>query len=129
MWIGDVGRVKPGGLGGQAAPAPDLVQREFVAEAPNRLWVADTTYLRTWEGWLFLAVVIDAFSRKVVGYAMSDRFDAELVIDAFADGQPAAQTCAWPTSAPLRSWLPMHLICLRAVFAPIRGLGLHGQHC
>lgn len=65
------------------APAPDLVKREFTASTPNRLWVADATYLRTWEGWTYLAVVIDAYSRKVVGWSMSDRFTSELVIDAF----------------------------------------------
>jgi transposase InsO family protein len=52
------------------------------ATAPDRLWVADATYLRTWEGWLYLAVVLDAFSRKVVGWSMSDAFTSELVIDA-----------------------------------------------
>lgn len=67
----------------QAAPAPDLVRREFTAPAPDRLWVADATYLRTWEGWLYLAVVVDAFSRQVVGWSMSDAFTSELVIDAF----------------------------------------------
>lgn len=65
----------------KAVPAPDRVKRDFSAGAPNQLWVADGTYLRTWEGWLFLAVVIDAFSRKVVGYAMADTFTSELVID------------------------------------------------
>lgn len=48
-------------------PAPDLVNRRFVADAPNVLWVADMTYIPTWAGFLYLAVVLDAFSRKVVG--------------------------------------------------------------
>jgi transposase InsO family protein len=67
----------------QTPPAPDLVNRQFTADAPDQLWVADATYLRTWEGWLYLAVVVDAFSRKVVGWSISDRFTSELVIDAF----------------------------------------------
>jgi len=50
--------------------APHLVKRDFTATAPNQLWVADITYVQTWEGWLFLAVVIDAFSRRCVGWSM-----------------------------------------------------------
>ena len=50
-----------------ARPAPDLVQRNFTASAPDRLWVADITFVATWTGWLYLAVVVDAWSRKVVG--------------------------------------------------------------
>jgi putative transposase len=65
-----------------AAPAPDLVQRAFAADAPDRLWVADITYLPTWQGFLYLAVVLDAFSRRVVGWAMGDHLRAELVVDA-----------------------------------------------
>jgi putative transposase len=68
---------KPG-----ARPAPDLVQRDFTAEAPNRLWVADITYIATWTGWLYLAVVVDAWSRKVVGWAMSTHLQTALVMDA-----------------------------------------------
>jgi putative transposase len=66
----------------RARPAPDLVNREFRAEVPNQLWVADMTYVPTWSGFLFLAVVLDAFSRKVVGWAMSDSMTAELVLAA-----------------------------------------------
>lgn len=65
------------------APAPDLVDRNFVVDAPDQLWVADISYLRTWEGFLYLAVVLDAFSRKVVGWAMADHLRTELVLDAF----------------------------------------------
>jgi putative transposase len=62
--------------------AADLVERNFTPSAPNRLWVADITYVRTWEGWLYVAVVIDCFSRRVVGWSMADHLRAELVIDA-----------------------------------------------
>jgi putative transposase len=62
--------------------APDLVNRSFVADAPNRLWVADITYVPTWAGFLYLAVVLDAFSRKVVGWAMADNLRTELVLSA-----------------------------------------------
>jgi putative transposase len=64
------------------APAPDLVSRAFVADRADRLWVADITYVRTWAGWLYLAVVLDAFSRKIVGWSMADHLRTELVIDA-----------------------------------------------
>lgn len=65
-----------------ARPAPDLVDRNFSADAPNRLWVADITYVPTWSGFLFLAVVLDVFSRRVVGWAMATHLRTELVLDA-----------------------------------------------
>ena len=60
----------------------DLVRRTFTATEPNRLWVADITYLPTWQGFLYLAVVLDVFSRRVVGWAMADHLRTELVLDA-----------------------------------------------
>ena len=65
-----------------ARPAPDLVNRNFTAAAPNRLWVADITYIPTWAGFLYLAVVLDAFSRKIVGWAMEPYLRVELVLKA-----------------------------------------------
>jgi putative transposase len=62
--------------------ADDLVERQFRPASPDVLWVADITYLRTWEGWLYLAAVQDAYSRRIVGWAMSDHMRAELVVDA-----------------------------------------------
>src|SRR3954453_13178755 len=62
--------------------ADDLVERRFRPTAPNVLWIADVTYLRTWEGWLYLAAVQDAFSRRIVGWSMADHMRAELVVDA-----------------------------------------------
>lgn len=62
--------------------APNLVKRDFTAAAPNRLWVTDITYLWTDEGWLYLAAIVDVFSRKVVGWAMKDRLTLPLVLDA-----------------------------------------------
>ncbi len=64
------------------ATAPDRVRRDFNPTDPNRLWVADLTEIRTWEGKLYLAVVVDCFSRRVVGWAMADHMRAELVVDA-----------------------------------------------
>jgi len=60
----------------------DLVDRAFLASAPDRLWVADITYLRTWEGWLYLVAVQDVFSRRIVGWSMADHMRTELVTDA-----------------------------------------------
>jgi putative transposase len=65
-----------------ARPAPDLVQRDFAVTAPDRLWVADITYVPTWAGFLYLAVVLDAFSRRVVGWSMATHLKTELVLDA-----------------------------------------------
>lgn len=62
--------------------APDLVDRDFLAAGPNELWCADITYVRTWEGWLYLAAVMDVYSRKIVGWAMDNHMRAELVVDA-----------------------------------------------
>lgn len=61
-------------------PAPDLVERRFTAEGPNQLWVADITYIPTWAGFLYLAIVLDVFSRKVVGWAMEAHLRTELVL-------------------------------------------------
>ena len=61
-----------------ARPAPDLVQRLFTADGPDRLWVADITYIATWAGFLFLAVVLDAWSRRIVGWAMAAHLRTEL---------------------------------------------------
>ena len=63
-------------------PAPDLVKRLFVAKDINELWVADMTYIPTWEGFLYLAVVTDACSRKVVGWAFGVQMTADLVLSA-----------------------------------------------
>ncbi len=62
--------------------APNLLEQNFTASAPNQKWVGDITYLATGEGWLYLAVLIDLYSRKVVGWAMSERMTADLVCDA-----------------------------------------------
>ena len=66
----------------EARPAPDLVNRNFTAETPDRLWVADIAYVATWAGFLYLAVALDAFSRRVVGWSMATHLRAELVLGA-----------------------------------------------
>jgi putative transposase len=62
--------------------APDLVERDFDPTTVNRLWSADITYIRTWQGWLYLASVMDLYSRRIVGWSLADHLRAELVVDA-----------------------------------------------
>jgi len=66
----------------EARPAPDLVDRDFTADGPDQLWVADITYVPTWAGFLYLAVVLDVWSRRVVGWAMATHLRTQLVLDA-----------------------------------------------
>ena len=66
----------------QARPAPDLVNRRFTADGPDRLWLADITYVPTDQGFLYLAIVLDAFSRRIVGWSMASNLRTELVLDA-----------------------------------------------
>jgi putative transposase len=67
---------------GSAMPAADLVRRNFAAVAPDRLWVADITYIKTEEGFLYLSFVLDAYSRRLVGWAMATHLRTELVVEA-----------------------------------------------
>ena len=74
---------KPGLRGGKpAVVAPNHLQRQFKVDEPNQSWVTDITYIRTHEGWLYLAVVVDLFSHQVVGWSMGSRIDTSLVLDA-----------------------------------------------
>jgi len=66
----------------RARQAPDLVDRDFTADQPNKLWVADITYIPTWAGFLYLAVVLDAFSRRIVGWSMATTLHMQVVLDA-----------------------------------------------
>jgi len=65
-----------------AAPAPDLLHRDFVADRPNRVWLADITYIPTREGFLYLAFILDTHSRRIIGWAMDSHMRTELVVDA-----------------------------------------------
>ena len=62
--------------------APNRLQREFTVDTPDQAWVTDITYIRTWQGWLYLAVVLDLYSRKVVGWSMKPSLAKDLVVDA-----------------------------------------------
>jgi putative transposase len=68
----------------KAGPAPDLVNRDFTAAKPDQTWVADVTYVPTHQGWLFLAAVMDLYSRKIVGWSMREDLEAPLVVDAIS---------------------------------------------
>jgi putative transposase len=89
-----------------ARQAPDLVDRRFTADAPNVLWVADIAYIPTWAGFLYLAVVLDVFNRRIVGWSMSTTLHTTVVLDALsmALDQPILQRCEHPfaTAARLR---------------------------
>ena len=85
------------------APKPiDLVERKFQAAKPDQLWVADITYIPTWSGFLYLAMVLDVYSRRFVGWAMDTNLKTPLILDALA-GQLRASPCA------VRSKKPEHL--------------------
>lgn len=62
--------------------SPNLLKRQFDVVEPNTVWVTDITYIRTYEGWLYLAVVLDLFSRQVVGWSMKPQMTSDLAIDA-----------------------------------------------
>jgi transposase InsO family protein len=65
-----------------AARPPDLVRRQFVAECPNQLWLADITYASTWEGWLYVSFILDCYSRMIVGWQIASHMRTDLVLDA-----------------------------------------------
>jgi putative transposase len=75
------------------APAPDLLERTFKADGPDRLWLADITYVLTWVGCLYLAVVLDCFTRRVVGWAMREDLRTELLLEAWT----------WPCGIAVRT--------------------------
>lgn len=69
-------------IGRPSVLAPNTLQRAFTVAQPNRVWVTDITYVRTWQGWLYLAVVMDLYARKIVGWSMKPTLARELVLDA-----------------------------------------------
>ena len=103
--------------------APNLLARNFTAQAPNQMWLADLTYISTSEGWLYLAAILDTYTRKIVGWSMRDTLHTEIAMDALTMAlerqRPAAgllhhsdrgiQYAAEPivrTWPPLTSFLP-----------------------
>ncbi len=90
------GKVKRTTVADESAPRPaDLVERDFQAPAPDRLWVADLTYVPSWSGFVYVAFVIDVYSRSLVGWRASRSLRTELVLDAL-------EQALWARSGPLR---------------------------
>jgi putative transposase len=85
---------------GQAGPIPDLVNRDFTADEPGRKMVGDITYIDTWEGWVYLATVIDCATRKIVGWAMDDNYKTPLISRAI---EMAARNLDLPEGAVFHS--------------------------
>ncbi len=84
---------RPGSYGGTPSVIVDnTLDRQFDVEAPDRVWVTDITYIRTHEGFAYLAVVIDLYSRRVVGWTMQSRQTTDVVLQAFADGRVVQET-------------------------------------
>jgi putative transposase len=75
-------RTRRWSVGKPAVLIPNILQRQFTVTRPNKAWVTDITYIRTWQGWLYLAAVMDLFSRKIVGWAAGPSIHRELVLDA-----------------------------------------------
>jgi len=75
-------RMRRWSVGKPAILIPNILQRQFTVTRPNKAWVTDITYIRTWQGWLYLAVVMDLFSRKIIGWSAGPTIRRELVLDA-----------------------------------------------
>ena len=75
-------RIRRWAVGKPSVLIPNILQRQFTMTQPNKAWVTDITYIRTWQGWLYLAVVLDLFSRKIVGWSARSTIHRELVLDA-----------------------------------------------
>ncbi|AZI58824.1 IS3 family transposase [Nakamurella antarctica] len=96
-------------IAGDSSTTADLVNRDFTAEAPAQKLVSDITYIQTWEGWMYLAVVSDCFTKQVVGYAMADHMRTELVLQAIDDGAQTEGFHSWNNHISQRPRLPIHL--------------------
>lgn len=112
-----------------AERAKDLVDRQFSADEPNRLWVADITYIPTWAGFLYLAIVLDVCSRRIVGWAMETYLRTELVLQCAEHGIGPAP--ARGSNPPFRPGLPVHQLHIRQA-VPRNGrhaVSGHGWRC
>jgi transposase InsO family protein len=81
---------------------PDLVDRDFTASRPDQLWVADMTYVRTWSGWVYVAFVLDVFSRMMVGWQVANHMRTELPLDALGRDIPRGPEPAVPAQGRQR---------------------------
>jgi putative transposase len=106
----------------QAQKPVDLVERKFFATAPDRLWVADITYIPTWSGFLYLAMVLDVYSRKIVGWAMDTHLKTELILEALEMAIVQRQ----PSGVIHHSDRPAHQLCVRQALPGSRRHALDG---
>ena len=81
-----------------SALIPNSLQRNFTVSKPNAAWVTDITYIRTWQGWLYLAVVMDLFSRKIIGWSTKPTMTRELALDAVLDGRASSSSQTYSNS-------------------------------
>ncbi|EWM64137.1 LOW QUALITY PROTEIN: transposase, partial [Micromonospora sp. M42] len=107
-------------------PAPDLVNRQFTADGPNRLWVADATRIPCGEGVFWLAAVRDVFSRRIVGWKTSDRCDTDLILAALEYGIWSRDVRERPVDPPQRPRLELHVVPLLRTLTGQRNPALHG---
>jgi putative transposase len=96
----------------RATPAPDLVGRNFAAAAPNKIWTTDITYVHTQKGFLYLAFILDVYSRKVVGWAMASHLRTKLVVDALEMALWRQEARCW-TDSPRRPRSTVHGALIR----------------
>jgi len=108
--------------GHDARPAPDLVDRTFEATGPDQLWVADITYVPTWAGFLYLAIVLDVWSRRIVGWAMRTHLRTELVLESL-NMAPRWARSETPTTRCLVHTAPHCGSGVRGSFLPCWGRG------
>jgi putative transposase len=92
---------------------PDLVKRRFVADAPNRLWVTDLTYVPTWAGVAYVCFIIDAYSRMIVGWRVASHMRTTMVLDATCDGPLEPRASPSAAALPLRRRKPIYVHSLR----------------
>ena len=86
-----IGYLSPKALVKAAACPLDKVNRQFKADRPNQLWVSDFTYVSTWQGWLYVAFVIDVYARRIVGWRVSNSMHTDFVLDALEQALSARQ--------------------------------------
>jgi putative transposase len=112
----------------KAACPRDRVNRQFKAERPNQLWVADFTYVSTWQGFVYVAFVIDVFARRIVGWRVSSSMQTDFVLDALEQALYARRAERDGDLAPQRSRLAVRLHPLQRAAGRSRHQAIGGQH-
>lgn len=110
----------------KAACPLDRVKRQFKAQRPNQLWVADFTYVSTWQGFVYVAFVIDVFARRIVGWRVSSSMQTDFVLDALEQALYASARARWRPDSPQRLAVRLYPLQRAAGRGGHRALG--GQH-